>query len=196
MGTFQLAHFNAARLRAPLDDPATAGFVAGLDPINALADRSPGFVWRLADGPVGNTTVTPVDGVIATLTVWESLEALRAFTYQSEHLDYLRRRHDWFVSLGYRASLVLWWIPAGTIPTPQEGVTRLRRLGEHGPTPEAFTFRQPFPAPEGLVPTAPEGPLPTTPEALVPTTPEALVPTTPEATTAAAPPSPLPARPA
>ncbi|MFI5842239.1 DUF3291 domain-containing protein [Catenuloplanes sp. NPDC051500] len=188
MGTFHLAHFNAARLRAPLDDPATAGFVAGLDPINALADRSPGFVWRLADGPVGNTTVTPVDGVIATLSVWESLEALRAFTYQSEHLDYLRRRHDWFVSLGYRASLVLWWIPAGTIPTPQEGVTRLRRLGEHGPTPEAFTFRQPFPTPEA--------PASAAPEMLVPTAPETLVPTAPETATAAVPPSPLQARPA
>ncbi|MDR7273418.1 DUF3291 domain-containing protein [Catenuloplanes atrovinosus] len=164
MTGYHLAQFNAARLRAPLDDPATAGFVAGLDLMNALADRSPGFVWRLAEGPAGDaTTVRPTEpDVIVTLSVWESVEALRAFTYQSEHLDYLRRRREWFVPLGYRASLVLWWIPAGTLPTPEEGVARLRALGANGPTPDAFTFRAPFPAP-ATTDAAPPAPLPARP---------------------------------
>jgi hypothetical protein len=184
MATFHLAQFNAARLRAPLDDPATAGFVAGLDLINALADGSAGFVWRLAEGPDGDaTTVRPIDpDVIVTMSVWESLEALRTFTYRSGHLDYLRQRRDWFVPLGLPASLVLWWIPAGTIPTVEEGLDRLHRLGADGPAPDAFTFRQPFPAPD----TAPAAGA------------TAAGATTASATTAtgAAPPSPLPARPA
>ena len=146
---FHLAQFNIARLRAPLDDPAIAGFVAGLDTMNALADSSPGFVWRLTDGPDGDaTTVRPLDpDVIVTMSVWDSVESLRAFSYQSAHLDYLRRRRDWFLPHNFRASLVLWWIPAGHIPTVEEACERLERVAD-GPSPEAFTFRRTFPAPE------------------------------------------------
>ncbi|GAA3346476.1 DUF3291 domain-containing protein [Amorphoplanes nipponensis] len=145
---FHLAQFNAARLRAPLTDPTMAGFVAGLDTINALADASPGFVWRLAEGPDGDaTTVRPLDpDVIVTMSVWESIEALRAFSYQSTHLDYLRRRREWFRPIA-PASLVLWWIPAGRLPTVEQGCERLARVAA-GPSPEAFTFRQTYPAPE------------------------------------------------
>jgi len=146
---FHLAQFNIARLRAPLDDPAIAGFVAGLDTMNALADSSPGFVWRLTDGPDGDaTTVRPLDpDVIVTMSVWDSVESLRAFSYQSAHLDYLRRRRDWFLPHNFRASLVLWWVPAGHIPTVEEACERLERVAD-GPSPEAFTFRRTFPAPE------------------------------------------------
>ena len=145
---FHLAQFNIARLRAPLDDPAMAGFVAGLDTINALADSSPGFVWRLADGPDGDaTTVRPLDpDVIVTMSVWDSVESLRAFSYRSAHLDYLRRRRDWFLPPDFPASLVLWWVPAGHLPTVEEACERLERAAG-GPSPEAFTFRQVFPAP-------------------------------------------------
>ena len=146
---FHLAQFNIARLRAPLDDPAIAGFVAGLDTMNALADSSPGFVWRLTDGPDGDaTTVRPLDpDVIVTMSVWDSIESLRAFSYQSAHLDYLRQRRDWFLPHNFRASLVLWWVPAGHIPTVEEACERLERVAD-GPSPEAFTFRRTFPTPE------------------------------------------------
>jgi hypothetical protein len=154
---FHLAQFNVARVRAPLTDPVMAGFVDGLETINALADSSPGFVWRLAEGPDGDaTTVRPLDpDVIVTMSVWDSLEALRAFSYQSTHLDYLRRRRDWFLPPARPAALVLWWIPAGHIPTVEEACRRLERVAR-GPSPEAFTFRQAFPAP---APAAPDRPV-------------------------------------
>jgi len=148
-----LAQFNVARLRAPLDDPASAGFVAGMTLMNDLADRSPGFVWRIAeDGADDATGIRPLDpDTIITMSVWESLEALRAYTYQSAHLDFLRRRREWFEPADRPAALVLWWIPAGRTPTVDEALERLDLLGAAGPTPEAFTFRRPFPAPTRAV---------------------------------------------
>jgi hypothetical protein len=125
-----------------------ADFVAGVALMNDLADRSPGFVWRLAGEGGDGTIQQPGDPrTIFTLSVWESVEHLRAFVYQSGHLDYLRRRREWFISHGHRDALVMWWIPAGRRPTLRAGISRLGRLWADGPTPEAFTFRQPFPPP-------------------------------------------------
>ena len=148
MTAFHLAQMNHARLRAPLEDPSMAEFVDGIALMNALADHAPGFVWRLA-GEGGDGTISgPADpSTIFTLSVWESLEYLRAYVYQSAHLDYLRRRRDWFVPHEHHDSLVLWWIPAGEIPTLRQGLARLGRLRTDGPAPQAFTFRRPFPAP-------------------------------------------------
>ncbi|GAA2631388.1 DUF3291 domain-containing protein [Paractinoplanes durhamensis] len=149
MTDFHLAQMNTARLRAPLEDPSMIEFAEGLSLMNDLADRSPGFVWRLAGENGDGTIVAPTDpSRIYTLSVWESPEDLRAYVYQSGHLDYLRRRRDWFVPNGPRAALVLWWLPAGKVPTLRQGISRLGRLDGNGPTPDAFTFRQLFPAPE------------------------------------------------
>ena len=147
MTDFHLAQMNIARLRAPLEDPSIAGFRDGVDLMNDLADRSPGFVWRLKEEDVDESTLPgPRDPLmIATMSVWESLEHLRGYVYQSEHLDYLRRRRDWFSPSG--SSMVLWWVDAGHIPGIPEGLKRLHRLGTDGPGPEAFTFRKPYPAP-------------------------------------------------
>lgn len=153
MTACHLAQFNVARLLRPLDDPATAGFLAGMTAMNDLADRSPGFVWRIAeDGADDATGIRPVaPDVIITMSVWESLEALRAYTYQTEHLDFLRRRREWFLPNDLPAALVLWWVPAGSIPTVDEAMERLDLLGSAGPTPDAFTFRRPYPVPAGAV---------------------------------------------
>ena len=125
-----------------------AGFYADLDRINELADGWPGFVWRLVDDSGADaTSLRPFGGdVMVNLSVWESLEALRAFTFRSGHLDVLRRRREWFRPLG-DAYAVAWWVPAGHIPTVEEAGERLDLLRRKGPTPEAFTFRDPFPAP-------------------------------------------------
>lgn len=148
MTGFHLAQMNTARLRAPLEDPSMAEFVEGVALMNSLADRSPGFVWRLTGEGDAGTISAPADpSRIYTLSVWESVSHLREYAYQSEHLDYLRRRRDWFVPHGHEAALVMWWIPAGRIPTLRAGLSRLDRLRADGPTPEAFTFRQQFPPP-------------------------------------------------
>jgi heme-degrading monooxygenase HmoA len=144
-----LAQFNIARMVAPLGSDAMAGFEQGLDPVNAVADRSPGFVWRLEDDEGHATSYRPYedDRLIVNLSVWESIEALRDFTYRPEHTAFLRRRRAWFEPAS-EAILVLWWVPEGHRPTVAESVDRLDRLRRHGPTPEAFTFRDRFDPPE------------------------------------------------
>ncbi len=142
-----LAQLNIARLRAPLDDPLVADFVGNLERINGLGDASPGFVWRLQTEDGDATAVRAYDDelVIVNLTVWESIEALADFVYRSDHIEFLRRRREWFERMG-EAHLVLWWVPAGHRPSIAEAVARLDQLRRAGPGPEAFTFRQPFAA--------------------------------------------------
>jgi hypothetical protein len=146
---YQLAELNIGRTVAPLDDPALADFVGNLDPINALGDGSPGFVWRLQDEFGAATSIRAYDDplMIVNLTVWESVAALRDFAYRSRHVGFLRRRREWFVPLD-GPSLVLWWVPTGHRPTLDEAKARLEHLAAHGPTPAAFTLKTSFP-PDG-----------------------------------------------
>lgn len=149
MSDHHLAQLNIALLKAPLDDPSMADFAAALDPINALADASPGFIWRYTDEGANDASASRPFGpdLLVNLSVWEDVESLRSYTYgNSGHLDYLRRRRAWFRPRGH-PSLVLWWVPAGTLPTLSEAGEQLERLTANGPGPEAFTFRTPFPAP-------------------------------------------------
>lgn len=147
-GPWHLAQVNVATLAAPIDSPRLATFVERLAPVNALADRSPGFVWRLQGESGDATSMLVFDDVriIVNLTLWESLEALRDYVFSSDHADVLRRRREWFEQM-VEAHLAMWWIPAGTIPIVADAKARLETLRERGPSPDAFTFRQPFPAP-------------------------------------------------
>jgi hypothetical protein len=141
----ELAQLNVGRMLAPVDSPQIAGFVAELEPINRLADASPGFVWRLQTEQGNATDIRPTedDLFLVNLSVWTSIEALRAFTYSTAHVEVLRRRREWFERLA-TAHLVLWWVPAGHRPTVEEALERLDLLRRDGPTPAAFTFRTPF----------------------------------------------------
>src|SRR5438093_4571965 len=136
---YHVAQYNIARLVATLDDPRLADFVANLDRVNALGDRASGFVWR-HQTEEGNSTAIRVRGdplIIINFTVWESIESLFEFTYRSSgHAEMYRRRREWFEAPS-EAHLVLWWIPAGHIPTVDEGEERLDYLRAHGPTPQA-----------------------------------------------------------
>jgi hypothetical protein len=143
--TYHLAQVNIGVLRAPIDSPQIAGFVEQLDPINALADASPGFVWRLQTESGNATSVRAFDDdtILINMSVWRSLEELRDFVYRSAHVDVLRRRGDWFERLK-EAHIVLWWLPADRLPTLEEAAWRIELVRRHGPTAEAFTFRTPF----------------------------------------------------
>lgn len=142
---WHLAQLNVGRLLAPVESERIAGFVSALEPINAIADASPGFVWRLQTEAGDATSIRPTedDLFLINMSVWSSLEALRAFTYDSAHVGILRQRRDWFERLA-TAHLVLWWVPVGHVPSVTEALVRLDHLRQHGPTPHAFTFRTPF----------------------------------------------------
>jgi hypothetical protein len=150
MTRYHLAQVNIGRLRAPIDDPSMEGFRSQLDPINALADRTPGFVWRLQTEEGNATAIRPYaddERMAINMSVWESLEALQRYVYSSAHVGPLRDRRQWFEPLE-GPILALWWIPIGHIPMVAEAKERLALLKERGPSPDAFTFRVPFPAPD------------------------------------------------
>jgi hypothetical protein len=140
-----LAQANVARKRAPLEDPLMDGFVARLEPLNALADASPGFVWRLQtdDGDATSLHVFEDELILFNMSVWESIEALESYVYQTRHVGALQKRAEWF-ERPTRSPFVLWWIKAGHIPTEEEGKERLEMLWEKGPTAAAFTFSTRF----------------------------------------------------
>jgi heme-degrading monooxygenase HmoA len=145
---YHVAQLNVAKMIAPLADPAMASFVARLEPINALADDSPGFVWRLQseEGDATALRVFEDPDVLVNLSVWESLDALRNFVYRSEHRELLKARAQWFAG-NEAPHLVLWWVAAGTLPSVEEAKEKLALLRSHGPSEHAFDFRNVFPPP-------------------------------------------------
>lgn len=153
----QLAQINLAKMRAPLDDPVMADFVANLERINALAEGAPGFVWRLVGDGVDVTSVPSGDepGLIVNLSVWRDVAALREFTYRSPHLEFVKRRREWFDKL--EVFLAMWWIDDGHRPSVSEGRARLAYLATHGSTKYAFTFAKTY-EPDGAESPAREWP--------------------------------------
>lgn len=149
MSGWQLAQINIARFKAPIDSPLIAGFVEMLDPINAIADQSPGFVWRLQTDEGNATSIHAFDDdlILVNMSVWATFEDLDAFVYRTRHHEVFRRRREWTERM-VQPYVALWWVPAGTIPTVEEGKRRLELLIERGPTAEAFAFKTRFPAPE------------------------------------------------
>ena len=149
MNGFEIAQLNIGRAVAPLEDAVMADFMNWLDDINALAERSPGFVWRLQGDNGNNTSLKVSDDprFIVNLSVWSSIDALYEFTYRSDHRTVFKRSHEWFERMG-RPNTVLWWQPACTVPSVDEALDRLDRLTRLGPSPEAFTFKEHFPPPD------------------------------------------------
>jgi len=145
---YHLAQVNVARMIAPLTDPQMSAFVARLDEINALADTSPGFIWRLQT-PEGDATSIRAfedDLILVNLSVWASLQDLTSFVYASDHRQVMKQRRQWFKRFD-GPYMALWWVPPDHIPTVEEARERLTHLRTHGETPHAFSFKKSFPVP-------------------------------------------------
>ncbi len=146
---FHLAQANISKMKAPLESPIMKGFVDMLDPINRLADESEGFIWRLQTEEGNATDIRVFDDnmLIFNMSVWDSLENLKNYVYRSDHAAMIKEKKNWFELLE-KPHMVLWWIEAGHIPTPEAAKERLSILElNNGPTQEAFTFKHPFEAP-------------------------------------------------
>ena len=152
---YVIAQVNVGRLVAPLDSAQLAGFVSQLDPVNAVADTAPGFLWRLQTEDGNATALRAFEedaegadgGILINMSVWESVEALAAYVYGDAHLAVLRRRRDWFERMA-SAYTAVWWVPRGHVPTVHEAEDRVKHLRANGPTPYAFTLKTHFPSPD------------------------------------------------
>lgn len=156
MPHFQLAQLNIGVIRAPMDSPVMADFANNLERINAVAEASPGFVWRLQTEAGDATDIRPFENenMLVNMSVWRDVESLHRYVYSSAHVELMRRRREWFEPMK-EAFLVLWWVPEGHRPSVDEAMARLESLRAHGPAPEAFSFRRPFPAPDATASSPP-----------------------------------------
>lgn len=141
----QLAQFNVAKFLTSKEDPSVADFVNNLDRINALAEQSEGFIWRLKDdGSDDELAANPYgENTVANMSVWRDVESLFAFTYQSAHAQIMARRKEWF-HMPNENHFVLWWVPVGHQPSLEEAIDRMEALRADGPSPLAFHFKQAF----------------------------------------------------
>ncbi|WP_328605513.1 DUF3291 domain-containing protein [Amycolatopsis sp. NBC_00345] len=140
-GNYHLAQANILYAVDSLKSETLASFHELALVVDKLARESPGFVFRLE-----SLFDLPVDPYMLNVSVWESLEALREFTYRGEHADSLKTRRQWFKP-PRGAPSVLWWLPAGHLPDVDESMARLGLLNAKGATADAFTFRRSFPPP-------------------------------------------------
>jgi hypothetical protein len=148
MSGYELAQLNIAILKEPLDSPLLADFVANLDRINALAESSAGFIWRLQTSEGDATALRPLgEDTLVNMSVWKDVASLRNYVYRSAHAEVMRRRKEWFEHTS-SAFIVLWWVPKGHRPSIQEALAKLELLRSGGPSEEAFTFRQAYSPPD------------------------------------------------
>jgi hypothetical protein len=149
MSAYQLAQLNIGIIKGPMESPVMAEFAANLDRINAVAESSHGFVWRLQTQEGDATAIRPFENenMLVNMSVWQDLESLSAYVYNSAHVELMRRRRQWFERMN-EAFLVLWWVPKDHRPTIAEATHKLELLRTQGPTQDAFSFRTAFPPPD------------------------------------------------
>jgi hypothetical protein len=149
LSAYELAQLNIGVIKGPMDSPVMADFAANLERINAVADASPGFVWRLQTEAGDATAIRPFDdpNLLVNMSVWRDVASLNTYVYSSAHVEIMRRRREYFERMD-AAFLVLWWVPRGHRPTVDEAMARLEMLRAQGPGAMAFTFRHAFPPPD------------------------------------------------
>ena len=148
MAGWHVAQVNIGRMLAPRGDRRVGEFYAQLDVINALADAAPGFVWRLqGDGnDATDLNPTPDPLLLINISVWTDQQSLFEFVYRTGHTRVMASHRQWF-ERSEAAYQALWWVAAGHLPDIDEALSKLWMLERYGPSPQAFTFKQPFPPP-------------------------------------------------
>lgn len=148
---YNLAQINIADSRGDRDSEIMKGFMDRLDEVNAIADRSPGFVWRLQTEDGDATAIQAFDNplLLVNISVWEDIDSLKSFVYKSLHVELIQDRDAWFSKI-QQAHQALWWVPVGHIPTIEEAKAKLETLQANGPGEAAFTFSKPFDPPQDL----------------------------------------------
>ena len=151
MSVYELAQVNIGIIKGPMDSLIMAEFAANLDRINEVAERAPGFVWRLQTEDGDATAIRPfdVENMLVNMSVWRDVESLNKYVYSSAHVEIMRRRKQWFERM-HEAFLVLWWVRKGHRPSVEEAIAKLDVLRARGPSAIAFTFRHAFPPPDAL----------------------------------------------
>ncbi len=144
MNNYHLAQINIAKRLVPMDDPIMQDFVNNIERINAIADQSNGFVWRLKDEDKDEAaSIFKDDALLINMSVWENKESLFNYTYRSNHLEIFKRKKEWFSKIKM-AHMAFWYVPVGYVPTFKDAKIRLDYLNSHGETPFAFTFKSQF----------------------------------------------------
>lgn len=149
MNHYQIAEINIARMKGvDINDPMMKEFVDNLDSVNAIAEKTAGFIWRLKDDNNNATSLNPYNDeqIIINVSVWETIESLQEFMYKTFHNEFLKRRKEWFHSFG-KAHTAMWWITAGEYPSMQEAVNKLDELQKNGPSQSVFDLKHLFQAP-------------------------------------------------
>ncbi len=138
-----VAELNIGRLRHPIDDPRMADFVDNLARVNAMAERMPGFVWRLVgDGSTGGALDLrpfPDPMLAVNLSVWQTVEDLERYVWQTVHKRFYNRKTEWFEPMAAH-HFVMWLVPEGHHPDVAEAKARLDHLEAHGNSDEAFDW--------------------------------------------------------
>jgi len=143
-----IAQFNMAKARFPSDSDGLADFMNNLEAVNAVADRSKGFVWRLKADTPGDAITDQIfedSDLLLNMSVWETIEDFRNFVFQTVHGKFLARRAEWFFP-AEQPSFVMWWVDLVHKPTLEEAHEMLNVLGRDGPTANAFTLSAAFDA--------------------------------------------------
>jgi len=145
---YHLAQINIAQAKQAMESPIMSGFVKRLDEINLLAEKSPGFVWRLQTEEGDATGIKAYDDqqMVINLTVWQDIDSLKHYVYQSAHIELIQDRKRWFSKME-SMQLALWWVPIGHIPSIEEGKNKLDLLQSDGVSERVFTFAKPYPCP-------------------------------------------------
>ena len=150
MKHYQLAQINIGRIKGvDMNDPVMKEFVDNLTMVNTIAETSEGFIWRLKDDSDNSTAFNPFNDerIIVNMSVWENIESLETFMYKTTHVEFLKRRREWFHRYG-KVYTAMWWIEANQFPSIQQAIENLDYLEKHGPTEKVFDFKKKFPEPK------------------------------------------------